>query len=524
MGDFSNSDRDVFILRIPRMIDRGALLSRYSRTSSLDLRSLYEKEFLTNEKRGEDFYRRVFLEYGDESVSELVTVQFAVQNVTNIASQVIEDSRIGLSFLEKSSRYVSYSRKFAGRYLYASSDRIGLNGSVAKDYEALCEDLFTFYSDNLEKAKKYYEDRYPLDSINFSETDHAKYIDELTPAEGEIAKKSYESAIRARALDDLRFLLPASTLTNIGISGNGRSLIYLVQRLEAYGTRETSVLADQIFAEMKPELPELIDAARNAHGRDGVKYLSNMYSEALHRPAVPAKKQLVELLDFQEEETALERSVGRLLTTFNGYDQDNSGSKSQLDLNIKRFLLDQIALRQNRRDRLHRIFELVNYTFLVNTNFGAFRDFHRHRFFTTLRGILTCSAGYDTPDYFLSGEELKMDYSRLMERAETVYTRIRETSGPLYAQYVVPFAYRYPVLASANLRELAHFIELRSTPQAHFDLRNIAIQMHDAIARVNPNLAKLIKFADRNQYALGRLKSEQRKERKMRNLEGQSGP
>ncbi|HLH86107.1 MAG TPA: FAD-dependent thymidylate synthase, partial [Thermoplasmataceae archaeon] len=202
MGDFSNSDRDVFILRIPRMIDRGALLSRYSRTSSLDLRSLYEKEFLTNEKRGEDFYRRVFLEYGDESVSELVTVQFAVQNVTNIASQVIEDSRIGLSFLEKSSRYVSYSRKFAGRYLYASSDRIGLNGSAAKDYEALCEDLFTFYSDNLEKAKKYYEDRYPLDSINFSETDHVKYIDELTPAEGEIAKKSYESAIRARALDD----------------------------------------------------------------------------------------------------------------------------------------------------------------------------------------------------------------------------------------------------------------------------------------------------------------------------------
>ena len=108
---FSNFDKNIFLINLESQLDRGALLSRYSRTASLDIRDLYSKEFENNESRGRDFYRRVFLEYGDESVAELVNIQLSIQNVSNITAKLIEESRIGLSYLEKSSRYVRYRKQ-----------------------------------------------------------------------------------------------------------------------------------------------------------------------------------------------------------------------------------------------------------------------------------------------------------------------------------------------------------------------------------------------------------------------------
>ena len=93
MDEFSNTDDDVFLVRTRRMIDRGALLSRYSRTATLDIRELYRKEFENDERRGTEFYKKVFIEYGDESVSELVTAQMAIQNVSNVVSKRIEEVR-----------------------------------------------------------------------------------------------------------------------------------------------------------------------------------------------------------------------------------------------------------------------------------------------------------------------------------------------------------------------------------------------------------------------------------------------
>ena len=108
---FSNRDRNVFLITAERGIDRGALISRYSRTASLDIREVYDKEFAANSERGSEFYRRVFSDYGDESVAELVFAQVGVQGVSNVVSKMMEDLRIGLSFIEKSSRYVRYDKK-----------------------------------------------------------------------------------------------------------------------------------------------------------------------------------------------------------------------------------------------------------------------------------------------------------------------------------------------------------------------------------------------------------------------------
>ncbi len=116
----------MFFDKNRKMIDRGALMSRYSRTVNLDIRSVYEKEFKNNPEKAIDFYKKIFLDYGDESISELITAQMGIQNVSNILSKIIEESRIGLSYLEKSSRYVKYNKKVNGHYLFLDADGAGI--------------------------------------------------------------------------------------------------------------------------------------------------------------------------------------------------------------------------------------------------------------------------------------------------------------------------------------------------------------------------------------------------------------
>ena len=112
---FSNTDKNIFAIITPKQVDRGALMSRYSRTDKT-MRRVFLDEFICNPNRGKEFYDRVLLEYGDDSVAELGEAQIAIEWISNIAAKKLEDRRIGLSYLEKSSRYVALDQKIRGKY------------------------------------------------------------------------------------------------------------------------------------------------------------------------------------------------------------------------------------------------------------------------------------------------------------------------------------------------------------------------------------------------------------------------
>lgn len=519
---FSNEDKDVFLVKIDRMIDRGALLSRYSRAASLDIRDVYRKEFAGNEDRGKDFYKRVFLEYGDESIAELVTAQIAVQNLSNVMTKAIEELRVGLSYLEKSSRYVRYDKKVDGRYLYLLPEKAGMAAEMAGDYTSLCDSLFDFYSSSYDQALEYYRKKYPLEEIRFDEgREKPLFIEDLDEQGRADAEKSYRSSIRARALDDLRFLLPASTLTNLGISGNGRAFINLVQKLKSIPAPEAEYLSNSIYGELEPELPELINSAVSQHGLSLIEYKKTLDSAAVPgESSVGGRIPLVELLDYEDGHEALRKSLS-LLSFANGSGDLKSIMQrisSSAIGELERVIGQLAEMRTNRRHKIHRAFESVPYLFQITTNYGAFRDLQRHRFISINRQPLSDMFGYDTPPFFAE-TEAGSGYAELMKESSKLYRRIREHSGKYVAQYVIPYSYRYQVSAYLNLREATFFCELRSTPQAHPDLREIAKAMHDEIRRVNPELSRLMKFVDHGEYALGRLRAEQRKERRMRELD-----
>ena len=145
---FSNTDDNVFAIISPKQVDRGALMSRYSRTDK-NMRKVFLDEFLKNENRGEEFYTRVLLEYGDDSVAELGGSQIAIEGLSNIAVKKIEDRRIGFSYLEKSSRYVSWDKKINGKYKFYREPKIMKSRYKEKYLESSNLD-FEVYSKNIQ--------------------------------------------------------------------------------------------------------------------------------------------------------------------------------------------------------------------------------------------------------------------------------------------------------------------------------------------------------------------------------------
>jgi len=522
---FSNVEDSVFAVITPKQVDRGALMSRYSR-SNKSMRKIFLDEFLQNENRGEEFYNRVLLEYGDDSVAELGEAQIAIEGLSNIAVKKIEDRRIGLSYLEKSSRYVAWDKKVNGEYKFFKEPDI-MNSKYADMYVESCNLDFDIYSKNIQPMISYIQEREPIDSQKFKNSQGEEVPFSRLSSEEDIksATRIYNATTKAKALDILRGILPASTLTNVGITGNGRAFEYLLTILYSSSLQEERVLASKIHRELDTTIKSFVKRADDKYGKVLQKYLTDLKTTAvsLNKKHIKIKKNrgfLVNFVDYESEKKAEEKIISAIL-----YEQAQGISYKDILAEVKKIgpttrkkIIQSFAnLRQNRRHRPPRAFEMTEYTFDFLTNFGMFRDFHRHRILTLERQLLTTNHGFCIPDEILS-LAIKKDFEDCMYKSKKVFELLYQKM-PEQAQYVVNFAYNYPFFMKLNLREATHLIELRTVPQGHPDYRKVAQNMFKSIKKAHPNLSKIIKFVDLNEYKLERLEAEKRIEEKRKKLE-----
>ncbi|MGI0088754.1 MAG: FAD-dependent thymidylate synthase [Nitrosopumilaceae archaeon] len=521
---FSNVNDSVFAIITPKQVDRGALMSRYSR-SDKSMRRIFLDEFLQNENRGEEFYSKVLLEYGDDSVAELGEAQIAIEGLSNIAVKKIEDRRIGLSYLEKSSRYVAWDKKVNGEYKFFREPAI-MNSNFADMYLAVCNLDFDVYSKNIESMISYVKEREPIENFKFMNSNSVEVPFSDLKAENDIksATRIYNATTKAKALDVLRGLLPASTLTNVGITGNGRAFEYLLTILYSSGLEEERALASKIHHELDTTIKSFVKRADDKYGKVLQKYLNDVRLNAVglankYLKRKKDRKFLVELVDWDPQKKTEEKIISAIL-----YEQAQgipyktilAQVRKMSSATRKKIIKSFAEIRQNRRHRPPRAFEMTEYTFDFLTNFGMFRDFHRHRVLTLERQLLTTDHGFSVPAE-VSALGIEKDFSDCMYKSKEVFDNLRQKM-PEQAQYVVNFAYNYPYFMRLNLREATHLIELRTVPQGHPDYRKVGQDMFKAIKKVHPSLSQIIKFVDLKDYELERLESEKRIEAKRKKL------
>jgi thymidylate synthase ThyX len=507
---FTNLDRPVFALRNLPEVVKGALFSRYSRTEK-SLREVLLTEFieepasgfgdlvgeptgddLVAARRAEEFYERVLVGYGDDSVAELAGAHLACEQVSTLAAKALEDSRIGLSPLEKSTRYVRFDRPGDdGRFLYYRSPELD-----APAYEPAMDALFQTYSELVMPLTEAVRQAYPIEA-------------------GE-TERGWKSATRAKALDLLRGLLPASTLTNVGLYGNGRAFEYLVTKLAAHELPECRRLATEIHGELSLVIPAFVRRALDdKYGKPAAERLRAIRERvgALTRSRARGQGSGAPVVRLLEWDPDAERKVAAAALY-----PHSEQPWSELDGDPGAVLDALLAGRRNRRDRAPRPLEHAVYLFEVEANFGAYRDLHRHRMLSQERQHLGTKLGYDAPpqlEDFGYGDR----FVEAIEAAADAHARLESSLGPELAQYAVPLAFRVRWHARLNLRELYHLCELRTTPQGHPDYRRVAQEMFKAVQAVQPRLASYATFVDLGPGdELERRRSEQRLDQKLKEV------
>jgi thymidylate synthase ThyX len=521
---FSNADKNIFAIITPKQVDRGALMSRYSRTDKT-MRRVFLDEFISNPNRGKEFYDRVLLEYGDDSVAELGEAQIAIEWISNIAAKKLEDRRIGLSYLEKSSRYVALDQKIRGKYKYYREDLI-MSSKFSDKYIQACDHAFDLYSKNISSMLKYLKELGPIEKFYFFDSitkRDVSYRNLKDSKDIESANRIYRLTIQAKSLDILRGILPASTLTNIGITGNGRAFEYLLSRMFSSGLIELRNLGNHLHGELDKIIPSFVRRANDEkygkvlqeyfiNTRNAIIKLTESHLKNIQPNRNPATIHLLEFPDNFEAEVKVAAAIlyefarGQSLESIIKYVRS---LKNNERINIIRMYT---KFRSNSRHRPGRAFEMVDYTFELLTNFGMFRDLHRHRLVTIERQLLSTKHGYDIPQEIVD-LGISNEFKDCMYECNEVY-EILSNRMPEQAQYVVNFAFRYPYFLKINLREACHMIELRTLPQGHADYRSVCQRLFKYIEEKNPILAEGIKFVDLNTYELERFTTEKKTEKK----------
>ena len=528
---FTNLDGDIFGLKLPQEV-AGALFSRYSR-SAKNLRRVFLEEFVGNLdasgqtvqgredeaslKKAREFYDRVLIGYGDDSVAQLGGAHLACENISNVAANLLEDARIGISPLEKSTRYVRFDRKdAAGRYpIYDEPTLIA--SSFAGRYRAVMELLFDTYAAQMEPVLAYVERAVPITTMECThpKTGEAVLVGELTgePSLKEWAERAYRSTIRAHACDLLRGYLPMATKTNVGFFGVGQAFEHLLNKNYSSPLAEMRRLGDAMHRELNHLIPSFVKRAQSNPTWQATVTALRRRTAQLAPPAVSASQPTgVTLVDYDPQ--AEEKVLAAILYPYTNRSlTDLRRQVSQFDPKARRGILDDyLSRRRHRRDKPGRALEQATYTFDLCCNIGSYRDLHRHRLLTQERQNFTVAHGYDMPAELVECG-FQPTFIRCMDAAAELYQAIA-AEYPLEAQYVVPFAYRVRWLITANLRELYHIAELRTMPQGHADYRRLVQELWRQVEAVHPLLAQYATFVNRRTYRLGRLQSELRTEYK----------
>ena len=507
---FTNLDLPVFALvGLPETV-KGALFARYSRYQGT-LRRLYLDEFAGDvapapqyEGEGEraaQLYERIFLGYGDDSVAQLGGAHVACEWVSNILTKILQRPRLA-SYLEQSTRYIPYDAAMpGGGYRYWRHPELG------PEYARAMDSLFDAYARSLPVVEAWAAERFPRD--------------EAQP------ESAYRRSIKAKALDLLRGLLPAASLSHMGIFASGQAYEQLVLHLMASPLPEARECGQMILTELNKVIPSFLTRVeRPDRGGEWVDYLRTR-GEAAERWAArfgldrararASSAPSVRLLDVRGSEDDLLAAL--LFEAVSASEEEVRATIRVLPPDERvQLLRELVGERSNRRHRPGRGFEAISYRFEVVSDYGAFRDLQRHRLLTVQWQPLTPHLGAGLPEELVDAG-VADDYRAALDRSREEYERLVKAGHSEVASYALCLGYRIRYVLDMNAREAMHLIELRSGREGHPAYRAVAHELHSQIAAVHPQVAGAMKHVDNEtEPRLERILSEIRTQAKRATL------
>ena len=432
-----------------------------------------------SQEKAADFHERWVLGYGHASVAEHAVIHLAMENISRLACDALEDNRLA-SYTEKSSRYQLMPADF-----FHLPQELKQDQPLASLFNDTCAQLFRDYHHMVDACM-----------------DHLK--GEVPQGEKE-RDSAYKLRLSRMATDSCRALLPAATLTNVGVTANARVLEHAVSKLMSAELEEERVLGEEIRDQARIITPTLIKyAGRNDYmeaARRTQAGLSKRFAhadEVSYRPsdctprAGEARSQ-VKLLHWDEQ--AEERLAAALLYRRSHLSYDEIWSRV-LDMGPEQRsqIIAESVDGMGPHDAPVREFELVDYTFEFLMDYGAYREFKRHRMQSYIPQPLSTVHGYQVPKLLVDAG-LKDRFEDALEPVEMAYDQVVEKS-PAVAEYLVTHAHYRRLISRINLRECYHLFKLRTSELAHFAIREPMLEAMKLAVDTHPSLFSHLRLRD----------------------------
>ena len=405
-------------------------------------------------ERAADFNERWVVGYGHASVAEHAILHLAVENISRLACDTLEDNRLA-SYTEKSSRY----QVIDPESFHTPSELDDLP-ALRAEYVSVCRALFAAYSRLIDGVMSHLRSR-------------------RSQRDGE-SDSAYDLRLRRQATDACRAVLPASTLTNVGVTANARTLEHAISKLMSSDLAEERDVGSELHEQGRSITPTLVKYA------DHNPYLAGhrRVRAAADEPAPDTLPVSVSLLDYDRDAT---RKLAAALLFRRGGDYGHALALSEAMTETERIQLIDGAVRDlGPHDAPPREFELTGYTFEFVFDYGAMREFRRHRMQTYLGQPLTIANGCDTPP-LVKESGLTSLFEPAVSQSERLYSALAG-EHPALAQYAVTHAHRQRVLSRMNLRECYHLFKLRSSRQAHRSIREPVLEAMRLAVEAQPEL------------------------------------
>lgn len=453
--------REIYLLS-PRALSPETIAVAFAKTSrSPDSFRAIAAE-LSDEKSAQ-FHEKWVVGYGHASVAEHAVLHIAFENVSRLAIESIEGNRLA-SYTEKSTRY----QKWGPDDFTIPPDLEG--HPLCGEYVETIRFLFKTYADSLEPVRSLILER-------FSRRENEK-------------DEAWDRRIRSKYVDVCRFILPAASLANVGMTANARVLENMIRKMLSHELAEVRQIGEKVKEVALGETPTLVKYA------DAVPYLAETINEfnnrdMIHR--VPTENEWCTLIDYDKE--GEKRILAAALYRFGEMSYaDALAYVKSLDDVEEMNLAESLLGRLGKFDIPLRELEYSTYTFDLVMDQGAYAEFKRHRMMTQTPQKLTTRLGYAIPR-LITEAGFGIQYEAAMQSAAQMYEKLYQFN-PNVAQYVVPNGFNRRVLAEFNLREAFAFCQLRSAANAHFSIRRIAQRIYEELARVHPLLTKYMKLHD----------------------------
>jgi len=415
------------------------------------------------ETKAADFHERWVLGYGHNSVAEHAVLHLAVENISRMACDDLEDNRLG-AYTEKSSRYQLLDG-------YRIPPELEGNEEAVTIFTRTCDFLFRIYNELADGCIKWLKGQRPQEE---RETDRA-----------------YLVRLRREAVDSCRLVLPAATLTNVGVTMNARTIEHAISKLLSHRGIEMQQLGQALKDQAQSITPTLVKYAQESN------YLTTRYDDipkttGMVREYGPSESK-VQLIGW---DTEAER---RILTSLL-FRQSNL---SYTEVWASTFPIERPKMAEiigkalegiGDHDSPPREFESIHYSFDMLLDYGAYREYKRHRMQTYIPQAMTTVHGFRAPR-LIHDAHLAPKFYMAMGVAEESFSEVAKYS-PLAAQYLVTHAHYRRVLMTANLRELYHLFKLRTSRLAHFSIREPMLEAMKQVVAIHPMLFQGLKLRD----------------------------